>query len=94
MARQRIRTCLAETGFDTGGRMASSACARTAIRARQENWGGGAAAGFLAKAGLDALLAACEAGPRTRCAGKAGGLACWMEVDGRPGGLVKADPAA
>ncbi len=85
-ARKRIQACLAEAGFDAGAADGLfGPRTRAAIRAWQESRGGGAATGFLTKAGLDALLAACEPGPRPRCAGKAGEEACWKAVEGRPG---------
>ena len=85
-ARKRIQACLAEAGFDAGAADGLfGPRTRAAIRAWQESRGGGAATGFLTKAGVDALLAACEPGPRPRCAGKAGEPACWKEVEGRPG---------
>ena len=85
-ARKRIQACLAEAGFDAGAADGLfGPRTRAAIRAWQESLGGGAATGFLTKAGVDALLAACEPGPRPRCAGKADEPACWKEVEGRPG---------
>jgi len=85
-ARKRIQACLAEAGFDAGAADGLfGPRTRAAIRAWQESRGGGAATGFLTKAGVDALLAACEPGPRPRCAGKADEPACWKEVEGRPG---------
>ena len=88
VARTHVQACLVEAGFYAGAADGLFGLrTRAAIRAWQESRGGGVT-GFLTKAGLDALLAACKSGPRPRCTGKAGEEACWMEVEARPGCYV------
>ena len=95
--RKRIQACLVAAGFDAGAADGLfGPRTRGAIRAWQESRDGDDATGFMTKAGMDALLAACkpgpartagdpQSGPRPQCTGKADEEACWMEVDGRPG---------